>query len=154
MKKYFIYQDGKGNYFIAKSRNCKHTGDLVGWVKGSITGKEISAGWHKGAVVSLISDERVEIDSYKFYAMQAFKVEAVNEEFYVIARNVNVAVEMVLNSEDVRNIEDVKNVHVIELTEEEMKEVLIPANSDINLFEVFSNYKGKGEIVCSTVSFD
>lgn len=159
MKKYFIYQELKGVYFIAKTKNRKNIGDLVGWVKGTITNKEILTGWYKGAVVSLINDERIEIDSYKFYELQAFKVEAVDEEFFVIARNINIALDMVLNSEEGRNIENGENVHVTVLTDEQMKEISIPSNEDMetpdtNLFEVFSNYKGKGEIICSSAWVD
>jgi hypothetical protein len=159
MKRYYIYQDSKGDYFIAKSKNRKHIGDLIGWVKGTITDKEISTGWSKGDVVSLINDERIEIDSYKFYELQVFKVDAVDEEFFVIAKNVNVAVDMVLNEDGVKMIENVKIVSAKELTYEQMKEILIPANEemetdDTNLFDVFLNYNGRGEIICSTLWID
>jgi len=67
MKKYFIYQDGKGDYFLAKTNKCKLIGKLVGEFKAELTTEPISVGWNKGSVLALINGEKVKINTYKFY---------------------------------------------------------------------------------------
>lgn len=66
-KKYFIYE--KGTYFIARSRNCKSIGSLIGHLYGFETNKELSKEIElkKGIVISLIDNTLIEIDTFVLY---------------------------------------------------------------------------------------
>jgi len=67
MKKFFIYQDGKLDYYVANSKRNKTLGKLVGHIYGTETEKDISVGFEKGDVVCLIKEKRIEVSSSKFY---------------------------------------------------------------------------------------
>jgi hypothetical protein len=88
--------------------------------------------------------------TFKAFLCQVFNE---SEQYYVIAHNWDHAEEILLASPDEITKEAISDMEI--MNPEQMKLVNIEASEELeqpetNLYEVFKNYDGSGEIICST----